>query len=135
MRDTGTRDILLLLIGSDPGCPRAEIGSILTTQALCGAISNIPGGLWSTRWPQGPADGDLTVPDRRAYLLMGFSHEYWLPLTCAALAASATTLASDRQSASCPALPDRGLGRVDPRHGWQSVTRWRRSWPVRCSPI
>src|SRR5262249_22594672 len=57
-----------------------------TTQAFCGALSNIPGGLivdsvgrkgllmaLSLFWIGAP------------YLLMGFSYDYWLLLTCAAL--------------------------------------------------
>src|SRR5262245_55696317 len=78
--------LLLPLIGSELGLSYVQIGSILTTQALCGAISNIPGGLLvdsvgrkrllmaiSLFWIGAP------------YLLMGLSHEYSLLLTCAAL--------------------------------------------------
>jgi MFS family permease len=78
--------LLLPLIGNELGLSYVQIGSILTTQALCGAISNIPGGLlvdsvgrkgllmaMSLFWIGAP------------YLLMGFSHDYWLLLTCAAL--------------------------------------------------
>jgi MFS family permease len=78
--------LLLPLIGNELGLSYVQIGSILTTQALCGAISNIPGGLLvdsvgrkgllmaiSLFWIGAP------------YLLMGFSHDYWLLLTCAAL--------------------------------------------------
>jgi FSR family fosmidomycin resistance protein-like MFS transporter len=78
--------LLLPLIGNELGLSYVQIGSILTTQALAGAISNIPGGLFvdsvgrkgllmaaSLFWVGAP------------YLLMGFSHDYWLLLTCAAL--------------------------------------------------
>ena len=78
--------LLLPLIGNELGLSYLQIGSILTTQALAGAISNIPGGLFvdsvgrkgllmavSLFWIGAP------------YLLMGFSHDYWLLLTCAAL--------------------------------------------------
>jgi MFS family permease len=78
--------LLLPLIGSELGLSYVQIGSILTTQALCGAICNIPGGLLvdsvsrkgllmatSLFWVGAP------------YLLMGFSYDYWLLLTCAAL--------------------------------------------------
>jgi MFS family permease len=78
--------LLLPLIGSELGLSYMQIGSILTTQALCGALSNIPGGLLvdsvsrkgllmatSLFWVGAP------------YLLMGFSYDYWLLLTCAAL--------------------------------------------------
>jgi MFS family permease len=78
--------LLLPLIGNELGLSYLQIGSILTTQALAGALSNIPGGLFvdsvgrkgllmavSLFWIGAP------------YLLMGFSHHYWLLLTCAAL--------------------------------------------------
>src|ERR1700740_3290736 len=78
--------LLLPLIGSELGLSYVQIGSILTRQPLCGAISNIPGGLLvdsvgrkgllmaiSLFWIGAP------------YLLMGFSHDYWMLLTCAAL--------------------------------------------------
>jgi MFS transporter, FSR family, fosmidomycin resistance protein len=78
--------LLLPLIGNELGLSYVQIGSILTVQALCGAISNIPGGLivdsvgrkgllmaMSLFWIGAP------------YLLMGFSYDYWLLLTCAAL--------------------------------------------------
>ena len=82
----GTFYLLLPLIGNELGLSYVQIGSILTTQALCGAISNIPGGLivdsvgrkgvlmaLSLFWIGAP------------YLLMGFSYDYWMLLTCAAL--------------------------------------------------
>src|SRR5262249_38059626 len=78
--------LLLPLIGNELGLSYIQIGSILTTQAFCGALSNIPGGLIvdsvgrkgllmavSLFWIGAP------------YLLMGFSYDYWLLLTCAAL--------------------------------------------------
>jgi FSR family fosmidomycin resistance protein-like MFS transporter len=78
--------LLLPLIGNELGLSYVQIGSILTTQALAGAISNIPGGLFvdsvgrkgllmaaSLFWVGAP------------YFMMGFSHDYWLLLTCAAL--------------------------------------------------
>jgi FSR family fosmidomycin resistance protein-like MFS transporter len=81
-----TFSLLLPLIGNELGLSYVQIGSILTAQALAGAVSNIPGGLFvdsvgrkgllmaaSLFWVGAP------------YLLMGFSHDYWLLLTCAAL--------------------------------------------------
>jgi MFS family permease len=78
--------LLLPLIGNELGLSYVQIGSILTTQAAAGALSNIPGGLivdsvsrkgllmaLSLFWVGAP------------YLLMGFSHEYWTLLTCAGL--------------------------------------------------
>ena len=37
--------LLLPLIGNELGLSYVQIGSILTVQAICGALSNIPGGL------------------------------------------------------------------------------------------
>jgi FSR family fosmidomycin resistance protein-like MFS transporter len=78
--------LLLPLIGSELGLSYAEIGAILTCQAAAGALANVPGGLLvdhvaskgllmavSLFWIGAP------------YLLMGFTHDYWLLLTCAAL--------------------------------------------------
>ena len=78
--------ILLPLIGNELGLNYSEIGAILTCQYLVGAISNVPGGLvadivgrktllmaLSLLW--------VGVP----YLLMGFTHAYWLILVCSAL--------------------------------------------------
>jgi MFS family permease len=78
--------VLLPLIGAELGLSYVQIGSILTTQSVAGAISNIPGGLivdsvakkgflmaLSLFWIGCP------------YLIMGFSHHYWMLLTCAAL--------------------------------------------------
>lgn len=78
--------LLLPLIGHELGLNYVQIGSILTCQATAGALSNIPGGLFvdsvgrkgllmalSLLWIGAP------------YLLMGFTHEYWTLLTCAAL--------------------------------------------------
>jgi MFS transporter, FSR family, fosmidomycin resistance protein len=78
--------LLLPLIGLELGLSYVQIGAILTTKALAGAISNIPGGLFvdsvgrkgllmalSLFWIGAP------------YLVMGLTHEFWLLLTCAAL--------------------------------------------------
>jgi MFS family permease len=78
--------LLLPLIGAELGLSYSQIGSILTVQATAGALSNIPGGMLvdsvsrkgllmaiSLFWVGAP------------YLLMGFSHQYWMLLGCAAL--------------------------------------------------
>src|SRR6516165_4301149 len=78
--------LLLPLIGAELGLSYMQIGSILTCQAVAGALSNIPGGLLvdsvarkgvlmaiSLFWVGAP------------YLLMGLSHQYWMLLGCAAL--------------------------------------------------
>jgi len=82
----GTFYLLLPVIGKELGLSYVQLGSILTTQAVCGALSNIPGGVivdlvrrkgllmaLSLFWIGAP------------YLLMGLSYDYWLLLTCAAL--------------------------------------------------
>src|SRR5258708_7698 len=78
--------LLLPLMGHELGLSYVQIGSILTCQATAGALSNVPGGMLvdsvdrkgllmaiSLFWVGGP------------YLLMGFSHQYWMLLGCAAL--------------------------------------------------
>jgi FSR family fosmidomycin resistance protein-like MFS transporter len=78
--------LLLPLIGNELGLSFFQIGSILTCQATAGALSNVPGGILvdsierkgllmavSLFWVGAP------------YLLMGFSHQYWMLLSCAAL--------------------------------------------------
>jgi FSR family fosmidomycin resistance protein-like MFS transporter len=78
--------LLLPLIGHELGLSYVQIGSILTCQATAGALSNVPGGMLvdsidrkgllmavSLFWVGAP------------YLLMGFSHQYWMLLGCAAL--------------------------------------------------
>lgn len=78
--------ILLPLIGLELGLSFAQIGMILTAQALAGAVSNIPGGILvdsvsrkgilmaaSLFW--------IGVP----YFVMGYSSAYWVLLTCSVL--------------------------------------------------
>jgi MFS transporter, FSR family, fosmidomycin resistance protein len=78
--------LLLPLIGHDLGLSAFEIGSIISCQAVAGAICNIPGGqvvdsvsrkgllmAISLFWVGAP------------YLLMSFSYHYWMLLCCAAL--------------------------------------------------
>ena len=78
--------LLLPIIGKELGLSYSEIGSVLTCQYAAGAIANIPGGIFvdsvgrkgllmalSLFWIGFP------------YLLMGFSHAYWMVLCCATL--------------------------------------------------
>lgn len=78
--------LLLPLIGNELGLSYSQIGSILTCQFAAGAIANIPGGIFvdavgrkgllmavSLFWVGFP------------YLVMGFSHVYWMMLACATL--------------------------------------------------
>src|SRR5215831_13453337 len=78
--------LLLPLIGNELGLSYVQIGSVLTTQALCGAISNIPGGVFvDSVGRKGLLMAAALFWIGAPYLLMGFTHEYWLLLTCAAL--------------------------------------------------
>jgi len=78
--------LLLPLIGHELGLSYSEIGSILTCQYAAGAIANVPGGILvdsvgrkgllmalSLFWVGFP------------YLVMGFTHAYWMMLACATL--------------------------------------------------
>jgi len=78
--------LLLPLIGKELNLSYSEIGSILTAQFAASTISNVPGGLLvdtvrrknvlmaiSLFWIGFP------------YLLMGFTHSYWMLLGCSAL--------------------------------------------------
>jgi len=78
--------LLLPLIGNELGLSYSEIGAILTCQYLAGAISNVPGGLVVDMLGRKTLFMALSllwvgVP----YLLMGFTHAYWLLLVCSAL--------------------------------------------------
>jgi len=78
--------LLLPLIGKELGLDYAQIGSILACQATAGAISNVPGGIFvDTVGRKGllmaAALSWVGIP----YLVMGFSHAYWMLLGCATL--------------------------------------------------
>ena len=78
--------ILLPLIGRELGLSYGEIGSIITAQAVAGAISNVPGGVIVDSIGRKGALMALSLfwigfP----YLVMGFSHAYWMLLVCATL--------------------------------------------------
>jgi MFS family permease len=78
--------LLLPLIGNELGLSFSEIGSILTCQFAAGALSNVPGGMvvdaiGRKALLMAVALSWIGVP----YLVMGFSHSYWMLLGCAAL--------------------------------------------------
>jgi len=78
--------LLLPLIGKELGLSYLEIGSVLTVQATAGALSNIPGGLIVDSVPRkGLLMAIALFWVGAPYLLMGFTHQYWTLLTCAAL--------------------------------------------------
>jgi MFS family permease len=74
------------LIGKELGLSFGEIGAIMTCQYLVGAISNVPGGLFVDMVGRKPVLMAVSllwvgVP----YLLMSFSHSYWMLLVCVGL--------------------------------------------------
>src|SRR5437763_10547283 len=78
--------LLLPLIGKELGLSYVEIGSVLTVQSAAGALSNIPGGLIvDSVGRKGLLMALALFWIGAPYLLMGFTHEYWTLLTCAAL--------------------------------------------------
>jgi len=83
---TATFYLLLPLIGKELGLSYTEIGLIMTTQHLVGAISNLPGGMFvdmvgkkgylmaaSLFWVGFP------------YALMSLTHNFWMLLVCVTL--------------------------------------------------
>lgn len=78
--------LLLPLIGSELGLSYSQIGSILTCQFIAGAISNVPGGIFvDTVGKKGQLMALSLFWIGFPYLLMGFTHAYWLLLVCASL--------------------------------------------------
>ena len=78
--------LLLPLIGRELDLSFSQIGSILTCQFTAGALSNVPGGMVVDAIGRkgllmAVALSWIGVP----YLVMGFSHSYWMLLVCAAL--------------------------------------------------
>jgi MFS family permease len=78
--------LLLPLIGAELGLSYSQIGSILTCQFAAGAISNIPGGIFvDTVGRKGLLMAVSLFWVGFPYLVMGFSHAYWMMLACATL--------------------------------------------------
>jgi len=78
--------LLLPLIGHDLGLSKFEIGSIVSAQAVAGALSNLPGGqLVDSVSRKGLLMAISLFWVGAPYLLMGFSHQYWMLLCCAGL--------------------------------------------------
>jgi FSR family fosmidomycin resistance protein-like MFS transporter len=78
--------LLLPLIGNELGLSFSQIGSILTCQFVAGALTNLPGGMAVDAIGRkgllmAVALSWVGLP----YLVMGFSHSYWMLLVCAAL--------------------------------------------------
>ena len=78
--------LLLPLIGAELGLSYSQIGSMLTCQFAAGAISNIPGGIFvDTVGRKGLLMAVALFWIGFPYLMMGFSHAYWMMLGCATL--------------------------------------------------
>jgi MFS family permease len=78
--------LLLPLIGAELGLSYSQIGSILTCQFAAGAISNVPGGIFvDTVGRKGLLMAVSLFWVGFPYLVMGFSHAYWMMLACATL--------------------------------------------------
>ncbi len=78
--------LLLPLIGSELGLSYSQIGSFITVQYAAGALSNVPGGLIvDSIGRKGLLMALALFWVGFPYLMMGFTHAYWLLLGCAAL--------------------------------------------------
>jgi MFS transporter, FSR family, fosmidomycin resistance protein len=78
--------LLLPLIGNELGLSFGQIGSILTCQFAAGALSNVPGGMVvDAVGRKGLLMALALAWIGLPYLVMGFSHSYWMLLACAAL--------------------------------------------------
>jgi MFS family permease len=82
----GTFYLLLPLIGKELGLSYSEIGSVLSCQYLAGAIANIPGGIFvDSVGRKGLLMAASLFWIGFPYLIMGFTHSYWMILCCATL--------------------------------------------------
>ena len=78
--------LLLPIIGRELDLSYSQIGLIMTCQYIAGAISNVPGGaLVDTVGKKGLLMAVSLFWIGVPYLLMGFTHSYWLLLLCVAL--------------------------------------------------
>jgi FSR family fosmidomycin resistance protein-like MFS transporter len=82
----GTFYLLLPLIGKELGLSYSEIGSVLSCQYFAGAIANIPGGIFvDSVGRKGLLMAASLFWIGFPYLIMGFTHSYWMILCCATL--------------------------------------------------
>ena len=82
----GTFYLLLPLIGKELGLSYSEIGSVLSCQYSAGAIANIPGGIFvDSVGRKGLLMAASLFWIGFPYLIMGFTHSYWMILCCATL--------------------------------------------------
>ena len=83
---TATFYLLLPLIGKELGLSYTEIGFIMTTQHLVGAISNLPGGmLVDAVGKKGYLMAASLFWVGFPYALMSVTHNYWMLLACVTL--------------------------------------------------
>ncbi len=78
--------LLLPLIGAELGLSYSQIGLVMSCQYMAGAISNIPGGMYvDTSGRKGMLLAVSLFWIGLPYLLMGFTHSYWMLLVCISL--------------------------------------------------
>ena len=78
--------LLLPLIGRELGLSYSQIGLVMTCQYIAGALSNVPGGmLVDTVGKKGLLMALALFWVGVPYLLMGFTHSYWMLLLCVTL--------------------------------------------------
>ena len=114
--------LLLPLIGAELGLSYSQIGAILTCQFAAGAIANVPGGIFvDTVGRKGLLMAVSLFWIGFPYLVMGFSHAYWMMLACVdAGRHRQQPLASDRDPvARRPLSRAQGPGDVVSQHGRQ----------------
>ncbi len=78
--------LLLPLIGNELGLNYSQIGAIIAFQYAAGAIANIPGGIFvDSSGRKGLLMALSLFWVGFPYLVIGFSHTYWMILTCAVM--------------------------------------------------
>ena len=78
--------LLLPIIGNELGLSFSQIGLIMTCQYIAGAVANVPAGvLVDTVGRKGLLMGVSLFWVGFPYLLMSFTHSYWMLLACVAL--------------------------------------------------
>lgn len=85
--------VLAPLIGSELGLTYTEIASIMTVQAIAGALANVPGGIIS----DAVGRKGLMMAVSLAwvgfpYMIMAVTHSYWMLLVCAAILGVGNTI-------------------------------------------
>lgn len=78
--------LLLPIIGKELGLSYTEIGFVMTVQYAVGALTNIPGGIVvDALGHQGRLMATSLFWVGFPYLLMSFTHSYWMLLACMVL--------------------------------------------------